>query len=96
MVSRCTLSAADGGDPVAAARRLSESGHAQAAMACYERALRANPDPLIYYENAAVAHAVGDSQAIERSLRAALRIAPFFGEGYFELGNTLYSAARNA
>ena len=65
-------------------------------MACYQLALEANPDPFLHYEHASVAHALGDSQRLELSLRAALRLAPSFAEAYFELGNTLYSSTRHA
>ena len=92
----CALAPPDKGDPLAAARRLGSAGSLTAAMICYGSVLITNPDALVHYERAAVAHQLGDTQQVERDLRASLGLAPWFGDGYFELGNTLYGSARRA
>ena len=47
-----------------------------------------------FWRQAQQAHAAGDAAGVQRSLRAALQMAPQFGDGYFELGNSLLSDGR--
>jgi tetratricopeptide (TPR) repeat protein len=63
------------------------------ALDCYDHAL--GKDPAIHYEAASVAYEAGDSLRLMRTLRAAVRVAPYFGDGHFELGNALTSAGRS-
>ena len=88
-------------DPLVAARRLRDiGGQADAALACYDRALALTPNARtsagLYFELAALAHANGRIAVLERSLRASVRLLPAFGDGHFELGNTLHSQNRYA
>jgi tetratricopeptide (TPR) repeat protein len=95
----CPFVPSDHGDALGAARRVSAAGDHVTAMRCYDLALTSLPEPNhapIHYQKAAAAFAIGDQAQVERSLRASLRLAPWFGDGYFELGNSLYSAARHA
>ena len=87
-------------DPLSAARQLREAGRADAALACYDRALSLAQDARgaagVYFEVAAVAHGSGRAQVLERSLRASVRLVPAFGDGHFELGNALHGQSRFA
>eukprot|EP00964_Phaeocystis_antarctica_P130764 scaffold94639_cov72-Phaeocystis_antarctica.AAC.1 len=88
-------------DPLGAAHRLRDTaGQADAALACYDRALALTPDARtgagLYFELAALAHSNGRVAVLERSLRASVRLLPAFGDGHFELGNTLHSQNRYA
>jgi len=88
-------------DPLVAARRLRDiGGQADAALAYYDRALALTPNARtsagLYFELAALAHANGRVAVLERSLRASVRLLPAFGDGHFELGNTLHSQNRYA
>ncbi len=87
-----------GEQPLAAARRLraASPGGAVVVFACFDAALRALPDAGLHDEAAAYAHEVGDFVRLRHSLRAALRIAPTFGDGYFELGNAPLTQQRVA
>jgi tetratricopeptide (TPR) repeat protein len=88
-------------DPLGAARRLRDTdGQADAALACYDRALALTPNARagagLYFELAALAHSSGRVDVLERSLRASVRLLPAFGDGHFELGNTLHGQNRYA
>ena len=83
----CPLQA--GEQPLGAARRLRATGSPLLVFACFDAAARTLVDAGLHYEMAAYAHEVGDAARLKRSLAAAVRIAPQFGDGYFELGNAL-------
>ena len=83
-------------DTLAAARRLRDAGRADAALACYDKALSITPDAGLYFEVAALAHAHGRMATLESSLRASVRLVPSFGDGHFELGNVLHGQSRFA
>ena len=81
--------------PLDAARRFRNAGEGDRALACYDRALTATPrNPALYFELAGLAHALGQTAVLERSLRASVRLIPAFGEGHFELANALHSQRR--
>ena len=46
------------------------------------------------WRDAQHAHLAGDMARVQRSLRAAIDIAPQFGDAYFELANTLSAVGR--
>ena len=72
VVMSCPLSAVDGGDYLAAARRLAQSPTPPVhAIRCYRRALSLHPDPNVHYEVAAVAYGMGDSEELEHSMANA-------------------------
>ena len=85
-----------GPDPLSSARQLRDAGRADAAIACYDRALSLSSDPSLYFELAALAHSSGRVAVLEQSLRASVRLIPTFGDGYFELGNAMHSQNRFA
>ena len=82
-----------GDDPVATARRLrTDAARRLAALDCYE--LGAGSDPVAHYEAASLAFELGDSARLMRALRASVRLAPYFGDGHFEIANVLTSEGR--
>ena len=85
-----------GPDPLSSARQLRDAGRADAAIACYDRALSLSSDPSVYFELAALAHSSGRVAVLEQSLRASVRLIPTFGDGHFELGNAMHSQNRFA
>ena len=85
-----------GPDPLSSARQLRDAGRADAAIACYDRALSLSSDPSLYFELAALAHSSGRVAVLEQSLRASVRLIPTFGDGHFELGNAMHSQNRFA
>ena len=85
-----------GPDPLSAARQLRDTGRADAALACYDRALSLSSDASLYFELAALAHSSGHVAVLEQSLRASVRLMPTFGDGHFELGNAMHSQSRFA
>ena len=78
----------------AAARRLRDAGRADAALACYDKALSITPDAGLYFEVAALAHA--GQMATPRAAFGTVRLVPSFGDGHFELGNVLHGQSRFA
>lgn len=86
-----------GDDPLQTARRLRDSASSQNTLAqvldCYEQAF--GDDPGVHYEAAAVAYTAGDSNRLLRTLRAAVVVAPLFGDAHFELGNALSSVGHS-
>ena len=84
-----------GAEPLAAARELRAAHSLGQALQCYDLALTVTMrDTSIYYEAAATAYEAGDSIRLMQTLRAAVRVAPKFGDGHFELGNALAAAGR--
>ena len=90
------MSTCAGPDPLSAARQLRDAGRADAALACYDRALSLSSDASLYFELAALAHSSGRVAVLEQSLRASVRLMPAFGDGHFELGNAMHSQNRFA
>ena len=92
---RCPTRA--GEQPLEAARRLIDAGDfGQAAFDCYDAALRAMPDHRLHYEVAVAAYQIGDSPRLQKQLRAAIRLAPTYSDGHFELANALQTDGRAA
>ena len=93
--SRCPTRA--GEQPLEAARRLIDAGDfGPAAFTCYDAALRATPDHRLHYEVAVAAYQIGDSPRLQKQLRAAIRLAPTYSDGHFELANALQTDGRAA
>ena len=83
--------------PLDAARRLRDQRSAasmRASLPCFWEAADAAPSGPLFYEIATVAYSVGDEPALVRSLRAAVRVAPQYGDAYFELGNVHHAAGQ--
>ena len=59
-------------------------------------ALRATPDHRLHYEVAVAAYQIGDSPRLQKQLRAAIRLAPTYSDGHFELANALQTDGRAA
>ena len=82
-----------GDNPVERARSLRKSASNRVrALECF--ILGAGTDPAVHYEAASLAYELGDTDRLFWALRGAIRLAPFFGDGYFELGNALTSSGR--
>lgn len=85
-----------GADPLATARQLRQADPAQriVALDCYE--LFGGNDPSAHYEAASLAYELNQPVRLKRALQAAVRLAPFFGDGHFEIGNVLSGEGRIA
>jgi tetratricopeptide (TPR) repeat protein len=84
-----------GDAPLAAARSLrNDPAQQKLALDCYE--LGAGSDPAAHYEAASLAYQLGDQARVMRALRASVRLAPFFGDGHFEVANALMSEGHTA
>lgn len=83
-----------GSQPLETARALASNAATRLrALDCYEHG--AGTDPAAYYEAAGLAFEMGDSSRLVRILQRAVRVAPNFGAGHFELGNALYGLGQS-